>query len=167
MISKKAMWAALILLTVTVTYLILIWFSGFGRRPEGGGLRADDAPTHPELVPGDVPALRRLEARFRRVTEDVRPAVVAVMNLEQALRRQEGPYAEAASGVIISPEGLVLTQWHVSHAKKTSIGTFDPYDPGGGHRPGETTTVVMHDGSTRGAELLGAMPAYDLGTGRK
>lgn len=154
------MWVALVAIAVAASYPI--WSRGLVRRPAGIGSTSGDAPTHPESIPVDIPALEALEAKFRRVAEAVRPAVVAVMNPEEAKRLRGGRYAEGASGVIISPEGLVLTQWHVSHAALTPSGILDPCDKDGSHRPGEMTTIILHDGRACPAELMGAMPGHDL-----
>ena len=66
----------------------------------------------------------------------------------QLASRNGGP-----SGVIISQDGLVLSQAHVSHGSR-SRNTV--------RRPGESTTVILSDGRAVEAELLGADFLHDL-----
>ncbi len=53
-----------------------------------------------------------------------------------------------ATGVIISPEGLILSQAHVTHPESA--------------RPGAKTEVRLHDDTVVEAELLGADRVHDL-----
>ncbi len=53
-----------------------------------------------------------------------------------------------ATGIIISPEGLILSQAHVTHPENA--------------RPGAKTTVILHDGTVAEAEVLGADRVHDL-----
>ncbi|MEK7216915.1 MAG: serine protease, partial [Chloroflexota bacterium] len=86
----------------------------------------------------------------------VRPAIVGVMSPSQAALPRRGRYAPGASGVIITPDGLVLSQLHISHRRPedTDFSVLD--------RPGERTTVILADGQECVAELLGANRTYDL-----
>lgn len=97
--------------------------------------------------PVGLSELEELEAKVIAVAAKVRPAVVAVghTGLESA-----------ASGVIISPDGLVLSQFHVTHARRDG-------SPGEGpHAAGRRTFVILDDGRRCEAELLGASQRHDL-----
>ncbi len=83
--------------------------------------------------PEQPPDLAALQERAREAVRKASPAVVAV---------------NGASGVIVSAEGLILSQHHVTHAR--------------GEKPGQKVTVVLPDGTKAEAELLGADPVYDL-----
>ncbi|MBN9692181.1 MAG: trypsin-like peptidase domain-containing protein [Verrucomicrobia bacterium] len=91
--------------------------------------------------------LEALEAKVIAVTARVRPAVVAVghTGLESA-----------ASGVIISPDGLVLSQFHVTHARRDGSKGEGP------HASSRRTFVILDDGRRCEAELLGASQRHDL-----
>jgi S1-C subfamily serine protease len=97
--------------------------------------------------PQDVEALRVLQARVETVAQKVMPAVVAV----------ETPGGSFWSGVIISADGLVLTQFHVSHRYE-----WDGNLPYRSRQPGEFSSVILSDGRRFDAELLGADQTYDL-----
>jgi len=93
------------------------------------------------------------EARVRRAVAKALPSVVAVRTgIDQPDR---GPYRSLASGVIVSADGLVLSQHHVTHAA-------DRGDPAKWHPVGHKTVVVLHDGREVAAELLGTDAARDL-----
>lgn len=74
-----------------------------------------------------------------RVVEDIGPAVIGVRRTS----RSRDLYDGAGSGVIISPDGYVLTNNHVVR--------------GAGRIEG-----VLHDGSIAGAEIVGTDPDTDL-----
>ena len=104
-------------------------------------------------TPGDVASLRELERQVREVTRRSIPCVVAV---ETASTAQSPKHHEPfASGVIISADGLILSQYHVSHL----LGTGDHQQS---RKPGERIKVVLHDGSRVDAELLGADRTLDI-----
>ena len=98
------------------------------------------------LLPGALRAepadelLRRRQRQIQQVCRDVVDAVVSV---------------KGASGVIISEDGIVLSQYHVSHER-----------PGGpyanSYPPGQKVPVVFHDGREGEGELLGADRECDL-----
>lgn len=93
------------------------------------------------------------ERRVRAAVEKAMPAVVAVeIGTPQPKR---GHYESFGSGVVITPDGLVLSQHHVTHAA-------DPNDPSKIHPPGRATRVIFPDGREAKAELLGTDPAADL-----
>jgi hypothetical protein len=68
--------------------------------------------------------LPRLEERVRRTAQAVLPSVVAVSNpfekLSEVGRRQKN----YDSGVIITADGIVLSQWHVIHLKRSGDGVI-------------------------------------------
>lgn len=86
-----------------------------------------------------VPDLRDVQDKARRASEKVRHSVVAVGR---------------GSGVIVSPDGLVLSQHHVTHG-------FDSQ-----RKPGDHVEVVLADGRRLEAELLGADRTHDLSLAR-
>jgi S1-C subfamily serine protease len=112
------------------------------------GLLLSDGPPSagaaPEAAPaGDGSELPALEKRVQDAARKALPSVVSF---------------GSASGVIVSADGLVLSQYHVTH--------------GQGAKPGSKVQVALADGTKAEAELLGADPLYDLsalkltGTGR-
>ncbi len=66
-------------------------------------------------------------------------------------------HAGGGSGVIITADGLVLSQMHVSHMRDGVRDFTKPH-----HEPGEEATVFLADGRECKAKLLGASLAYDL-----
>ncbi|MCY2954972.1 MAG: hypothetical protein NTU53_23835 [Planctomycetota bacterium] len=62
----------------------------------------------------DAASLKELEQRVRRAAERVLPAVVAVeaATKPDGLAKHSEPFG---SGVIITADGLVLSQYHVTH----------------------------------------------------
>ena len=93
------------------------------------------------------------EAQVRRAIAKALPSVVAVST--GVALPDRGPYRSMASGVIISADGLVLSQHHVTHAS-------DRNDPTKSHPAGHKARVVLHDGREVKAELLGTDIAHDL-----
>jgi serine protease Do len=81
----------------------------------------------------------------RKAAAAAGPAVVAV--------RVVGAKT-SASGVIITADGLVLSQFHVTHADRSA--------PGAVHIAGTRTTVILPGGRECPAELLGATRVQDL-----
>lgn len=91
-----------------------------------------------EIRPSDE--LRREALDIGTLLELVRPSVVAVNTGEQT---GDGMFASAGSGVVLSDEGLVLTNAHVvSGAQSISVDLFD--------------------GRTRPAKLVGSFPERDV-----
>ena len=68
---------------------------------------------------GDLP---RLEERVRRTAQAVLPSVVAVRNPFEKPSEVGGYQKNYASGVLITVDGIVLSQWHVSHWKVSEDG---------------------------------------------
>lgn len=85
-------------------------------------------------VPRNLADLRGMQTHVQKLAEQVIPATVAV---------QVG--SAQGSGVIISPDGYVLTAAHVSG------------------KPGRSATLVLHDGTKVSAETLGFYRTLDAG----
>ncbi len=63
--------------------------------------------------------------------------------------------------MIINADGIVLSQWHVSHVKSSERGVISMETSPTG-KAGDRTTVILHDGRECPAELLGANRSHDL-----
>jgi serine protease Do len=116
-----------------------------------GGYKVDQTDATAQCGPVDLP---RLEERVRRTAQAVLPSVVAVRPLF------EKPLGENfASGVIITADGIMLSQGDVSHWKFRD--TIRPGSSPTGSA-GDRTTVILHDGRECPAELLGANRTHDV-----
>jgi serine protease Do len=113
---------------------------------------AEDVKPSPK-IPAAKMSLPTLERRVRAAVEKALPAVVAV----EGAMTGSGPkhHEPFASGVIITADGLVLSQYHVSHL-------LDRNDYEKSRKPGERVKVILHDGRECEAELLGADRTNDL-----
>lgn len=89
---------------------------------------------------GDVQELKRLQARVQETCQSVLDAVVSV---------------DGASGAIITEDGIVLSQYHVSHRRPD-----EPYETS--YQPGHRVRIVSEDGSESTAKSLGADQGHDL-----
>jgi serine protease Do len=118
---------------------------------------SDHSPPPVASTPTDIAALRALQARVQAATRKVLPAIVAVRNAEPLVDDKPHIYKQYCSGVIITVDGLVLSQFHVSHRY-----TWNGKEPVRSRQPGERTTVILSDGREVKAELLGADQTYDL-----
>lgn len=119
------------------------------------------APTVWRTTPADQKALHSMQERIRLATLRVMPAVVAVRYAyakegASSLETRSGP-EPYASGVIITADGLVLSQFHVSHRLR-----WKPGETYRSRQPGERTMVILSDGRRIEAELLGADETSDL-----
>lgn len=110
-----------------------------------------------DFSPDEVPDFEIIEAKCIELTPKVQPAVVGVFSPSAAVLPRSGPHLAGASGVVISADGLVLSQFHVSHAHHGDVLDFAKYD-----KPGEEGLVVFADGAERKANLLGASIDHDL-----
>src|ERR1700677_4263829 len=124
--KRLKVWTSLIA-AIAVVYLFVVLSIGAGRK---GGMREGDAvpstPSAPDKVlstPDVVPAapdlteLRRIESRCVELVPKLRPAVVGVMSPSKAARKRPDKHTGGGSGVIITADGLVLSQMHVSHMR--------------------------------------------------
>jgi S1-C subfamily serine protease len=93
-------------------------------------------------IANDVELLDAYSRAVTTVVEHVAPAVVSIV-VETRSRRQEPVFAGAGSGVVIAPDGYVLTNSHVV-------------------RGFESLNVRFMDGVTRVANLVGDDPPTDL-----
>ena len=123
-----------------------------------GGYRVDQTAATVQGAPVDLP---RLEERVRRTARAVLPSVVAIRHpIEKP--SEVGQYQRNyASGVIITADGIVLSQGHVSHWTFGDGATIRP-DSWPTGSAGDSTTVILHDGRECPAELLGANRTHDL-----
>jgi serine protease Do len=141
-----------------MTGIGLIVGQTLGGREDGvSGRRSAAVPvaeTHPgptvQCAAGD---LRRLEQRVRAVAQAVLPTVVAVGNHVMEKPPPGGYQSDYASGVIVTADGIVLSQRHVTHVDQSS---------GREKSAGEKTTVILHDGRECPAVLLGASHTCDV-----
>ncbi len=107
----------------------------------GGGLMAGAAPS--------VPAANMPPGSVEQVAAKVVPSVVM---LETDLGRQ----SEEGSGVILSADGLILTNNHVVAA------AANPAKGPGGGGAAPKTTVTFSDGRTASFTVVGADPTSDI-----
>jgi S1-C subfamily serine protease len=96
--------------------------------------------------------LANQERRVRDAIERALPAVVAIRerNVSKAAARRS-----LGSGVCISGDGLILSQYHVTHA-------LDMNDPTRSRKAGDKLEVILHGGRQCKAELLGGDRTFDL-----
>jgi S1-C subfamily serine protease len=96
----------------------------------------------------------RRQSAARTVAAEVAKSVVAIVQSSpQAVLPKH--HKACGSGVIISADGLILSQYHVTHM-------LDPSDSAESRKPGERVTVFLADGNEQEAELLGADLSFDL-----
>jgi S1-C subfamily serine protease len=124
----------------------------------GGASDARQDQKQDEPKDGDKSAglasLKALEHRVQAAAKKVSPAVVAIETPRPPGANAAKHYELFGSGVIITADGLTLSQCHVSH--KMAISSTK------NRKPGERVTVVLHDGRRCQAELLGADEGFDL-----
>ena len=132
--------------------VLLTLFAALVHCPTRVGAASSNANT-----PETVQDLKKLEARVRKAVESVLPAIVAVDSPEPrtGVKRPGRPdphFENLGSGVIIQSDGLILSQWHVTHQRGLAAW----------RDPGDSAVVVLQDGRRLKAELLGADPVRDL-----
>ncbi len=118
----------------------------------GGGRIAGAAPS--------VPAANMPPGSVEQVASKVVPSVVM---LETDIGRQ----SEEGSGIILSTDGLILTNNHVVAAaaappKGPGGPPGAPVPPGGPGGPAPKTTVTFSDGRTAPFTVVGADPTSDI-----
>jgi serine protease Do len=119
---------------------------------------AESKNDSPASTPSAIPELKALEARASDAIRKALPAIVAVnvTRSNTAARPATDHFEPGASGVLISRDGLILSQRHVSHvARETGRKDSDL-------APGHVIEVALQDGRRLKAELLGADPVHDL-----
>ena len=87
----------------------------------------------------DTSLLDAYSATVIRAVERASPAVVGIRRRSQRSPGAEAIVDGAGSGVVITPDGYVLTNYHVAHGSRSFEVAFD-------------------DGTTSPAELVGAIP---------
>ncbi len=111
---------------------------GFFGREQGAAAKSERATENSDGVLLDV-----YSATVIRSVERAGPSVVGIRRRSQ---RSQGPEAiidGSGSGVVITPDGYVLTNYHVAHGARS----FE---------------VAFHDGLTSPAEMVGGDPDTDL-----
>ena len=111
-------------------------------------------------APSDTPELKALETRAAHAIRKAMPAIVAVnvTRRRTIANHPDDHFEPSGSGVIISRDGLILSQRHVSHfARSPQAGKKDTP-----RTPGEQIDIALQDGRRMKAELLGADPVRDL-----
>jgi S1-C subfamily serine protease len=97
------------------------------------------------MQPGDEPTSDQelLDAYSRAVVHVVDAVGPAVVNIGVGRKTRRGEQSGAGSGVVIAPDGYILTNSHVVHGATR-------------------LTIAFTDGSTRAATLVGTDPPTDL-----
>jgi putative serine protease PepD len=114
----------------------------------GGGLIPGAAPS--------VPAANMPPGSVEQVAAKVVPSVVM-------LETDMGRASEEGSGIVLSADGLILTNNHVvAAAAKPPGGPPGPGGPGGPAGPPPKTTVTFSDGRTAPFTVVGADPTSDI-----
>jgi S1-C subfamily serine protease len=103
----------------------------------------DSPPSDPNITTSDAALLDAYSATVIRAVERASPAVVGIRRRSTRQPGQEAIIDGSGSGVVITPDGYVLTNYHVSHGARS----FE---------------VGFHDGVTSPAELVGGDPDTDL-----
>jgi putative serine protease PepD len=111
------------------------------------------------LIPGaapSVPAANMPPGSVEQVATKVVPSVVM-------LETDMGRASEEGSGIVLSADGLILTNNHVvAAAAKPPSGPGGPGGPTGPAGPPPKTTVTFSDGRTATFTVLGADPTSDI-----
>jgi serine protease Do len=118
---------------LTVAALLAVAATGARGAPPRRQQASGPAGAHTDDRGGSVADPSGFQKRIQTTVEKTLPTVVSFIG---------------AAGVIISPEGLVLSQAHVTH----------PDDA----KPGAKTRVFLYDGTAAEAELLGADRLHDV-----
>ncbi len=113
-------------------------------RPISSPLDAESRPSAPGALPSDAEALDAYSQVVTHVAEQLAPSVA---NLRVSRRTRRGPAAGGGSGVVITPDGFLLTSAHVIDSR-----------PSG--RPNVHASFT--DGSEVEVRVVGSDPLSDL-----
>ena len=102
----------------------------------------------PAVFSQGVSSLREREKLVQGVCRQVLPSIVSLTGWSDSM-------TGAASGVVISEDGVVLTQFHVSHTKSEGDTS--------GHPTGTSIPLMFADGKATKATLLGGDVGKDFG----
>lgn len=143
---KLVAWAGCIVFLVAAAFVI----SRAQFEPAPAALHfpsAKEQSSEAARAPFQQADIESLQAQVLHAVKVAQPSVVAVRHTR---------LPSAASGVIISEDGLVLSQWHVTHAVRVENVPQESWTAG------EPTVVILADGREVEAKLLGASVAHDL-----
>ena len=134
----------------------------------GGGVALAVRPAHPSTTtvaaaPGAVSGQPAASAPAGTVEQVAAKVVPSVVKLETMTGRQ----SEEGSGIILSSDGLILTNNHVVAGVKGGRPDGAPRGAPGGQPGGEpggapTTTVTFNDGRTAPFTVVGTDPSSDI-----
>ena len=110
-----------------------------------------------DLPPGEPPDFNAIEAKCVELAPLAQSSVVGVLSPSAAALPRSRRHLAGASGVVISADGLVFSQFHVTHVLDGAVLDFNIR-----HEPGEEALVVFSDGTERRAKLLGGSIDDDL-----
>jgi putative serine protease PepD len=111
------------------------------------------------IIPGAAPSVPAANMPPGSVEQVAAKVVPSVVMLETDLGRQ----SEEGSGIVLSADGLILTNNHVvAAAAKPGPGPSGPGGPGGPGGPSPKTTVTFSDGRTAPFTVVGADPTSDI-----
>ncbi len=122
----------------------------------GGGvalLSQNDRPATTSSIGGIAPSVPAASAPAGSVEQVAAKVVPSVVKLEVDMGRA----SEEGSGVILSSDGLILTNNHVVSASKGG-----PDIPGGGPQGGAQTKVTFADGKITPFTVVGTDPSSDI-----
>jgi hypothetical protein len=121
-ISAPAQESALCTTAVLLGWLAIRLWMTYLPAPVDGVARLDNAGQTIVTVQRPAGDLPRLEERVRATVQAVFPSVVAVRNAFAKPSKVGRHQKNYSSGVIITSDGIVLSQWHVSHWKDSEDG---------------------------------------------